>query len=157
MQKMEQTQAYELLNQNWHLQYYSKKSHICTYETDIRYKRIAQVDEDISNQDLEDVKKVTIEDAYNDLLKLVGLTSDDLANLDYNFVYNTYRGLRVEDIAVMFEICVKQGVDFDSPKIAEFCAGFYAGIEYARKVTEEQIQASIKEAMQRALTTNDQH
>lgn len=147
MQKMEQTQAYEMLNQNWRLQHYSEKSHICTYETDIRYKRIAQVDEDISNQDLEDIKQFTIENAYGDLLKLVGLTSDDLANLGYDFMYNTYRGLRVEDVAAMFEICVKQGVDFNSPKIAEFCAGFYAGIEYARKVTEEQIQASIKEAM----------
>lgn len=147
MQKMEQTQAYEVLNQNWHLKSYSEKSHICTYETNIRYKRIAQVDEDISNQDLEDVKKITIENAYNDLLKLVGLTSDDLANLDYNFMYNTYRGLRVEDIAVMFEICVKQGVDFNSPNIGAYCAGFYAGIEHVQKVTEKQIEASIKEAM----------
>lgn len=147
MQKMEQTQAYEVLNQNWHLQNYSEKSHICTYETDIRYKRIAQVDEDISNQDLEDVKKLTIENTYNDLLKLVGLTSEDIASLGYNLEYNTYRGIRVEDIAVMFEICVKQGVDFNSPNIGAYCAGFYAGIEHAQKVTEKQIEASIKEAM----------
>lgn len=52
---------------------------------------------------------------------------------NYNYVANTYRGVRVEDIMTMFEICVKQGVDFNNPKTHEYITGFQAGVEYMNK------------------------
>lgn len=54
-------------------------------------------------------------------------------NENYNYEANTYKGVRVEDIMMMFEICVKQGVDFNNPKTREYTAGFQAGVEYMNK------------------------
>lgn len=56
----------------------------------------------------------------------------------YSLDSNTYAGIRVEDIATMFEICVRQGVDFNDPKTTAYTAGFNAGIEYVRKELEKE-------------------
>lgn len=62
---------------------------------------------------------------------------------DYNFESNTYAGVRVEDLMAMYEICVKQDVDFNDPKTTAYTAGFKAGVEYVRKEIENNVNSYI--------------